>query len=123
MEQKTATKVLIGEKLSKWKGKKGYLKTSVTLLELSKTLGINRTYLSNYVNEKYHHNFNGWVNRLRIKEAMKLMSGHKAMSLSTVAEKVGFTDLAHFSKQFKLIEGMSPSQWKKTNVPPLSKKK
>ena len=117
------TRNLIGEKLTKWKLQKGYLKTSVTLLELSKTLGINRTYLSNYVNEKYHNNFNGWVNGLRVKEAIRLMSSHKSYPLTTIAEKVGFTDLPHFSKQFKMREGVCPSVWKKTKAIATTSKK
>ncbi len=123
MEKKDRTKALIGEKLAKWKGQKGYLKTSITLVELSSELGINRTYLSNYINEKFHNNFNGWVNGLRVKDALKMMSSQKVLPLTTIAEKVGFTDLAHFSKQFKEIEGVCPSKWKKENLPNSGKNK
>ena len=76
-------------------------------------LRINRTYLSNYINSTYGLNFNLWINHLRIEEAKQLMGQTPKRSLSEIAERIGFTDLAHFSKQFKLQEGVSPSEWRK----------
>ena len=83
------------------------------LIELCKIIGINRTYLSNYINNTYGLNFNLWINHLRIEEAKQLMGQTPKRSLSEIAERIGFTDLAHFSKQFKLQEGVSPSEWRK----------
>ena len=89
----------------------------ITLFEylrnLNKIIGINRTYLSNYINNTYGLNFNLWINHLRIEEAKQLMGQTPKRSLSEIAERIGFTDLAHFSKQFKLQEGVSPSEWRK----------
>lgn len=103
----------IEEKLKEWVGHKGYLHPSLTIQEMSKEIGINRTYLSNFINETYQSNFNGWLNGLRIEEAKRLMHDNPDISLADVAEQVGFADLAHFSKQFKIKEGCSPSTWKK----------
>ena len=40
----------------------------------------------------------------------------------TLAAMVGFTDLAHFSKQFKLKEGIAPTYWlqKQPKLKPVS---
>ena len=113
MNKGICTKIKIGEKIQQWKSHKGYLQTSVTLMDVCEELGINRTYLSNYINEKYHKNFNTWVNGLRVKEAARIMTYNPHLPLSEVGSKVGYTDLAHFSKQFKLNMGASPSYWKK----------
>ena len=103
----------IEEKLQEWISNKGYLHPSLTIQDMSKEIGINRTYLSNFINETYQTNFNGWINGLRIEEAKLRMHNNPDLSLAEVAEQVGFADLAHFSKQFKLKEGCSPSTWKK----------
>lgn len=82
---------------------------------LCKEVGVNRTYLSAYINSRFRVNYNTWVNQLRIEEAKELIKNHKEIVLSDVAENVGFADLAHFSKQFKSAVGVSPSQWRKMN--------
>lgn len=103
----------IEEKLKEWMSGKGYLHPSLTIQEMSKEIGINRTYLSNFINETYQTNFNGWINGLRIEEAKQRMITNPDLSLAEIAEQIGFADLAHFSKQFKAKEGCSPSSWKK----------
>lgn len=50
---------------------------------------------------------------MRIEEAKRLIGLSPKRNLSEIAVQIGFTDLAHFSKQFKLQEGVSPSEWRK----------
>lgn len=104
---------VIKDRLAEWVEKKGFLNARVTIIQLSKIIGINRTYLSNHINTTYGVNFNLWINRLRIEEAKILIKQSPKRNLSEIAERIGFTDLAHFSKQFKLHEGVSPSVWRK----------
>lgn len=106
----------IAEKVAEWVEKHGYRQAGITIKILSKELGINRTYLSNFINEMYGTNFNGWINELRVKEAKKKMCESPELSLSEVADFVGFADSAHFSKQFKQNEGVSPSVWRRNRV-------
>lgn len=93
-----------------------YKNNGVNIAELSSQLGINRTYLSNYINDTYNTNFNGWINDMRINCAMKLMLENPDIPLWKVANEVGYSDLAHFSKQFKLINSISPSKWRQKNL-------
>lgn len=104
---------IIKEKITAWEQHKGYLQLGVTIQDLSREIGINRTYLSNYINETYQTNFNGWLNDLRIEEAKQKIISSPEINLSDLAEMVGFADQAHFSKQFKLKVGIPPSVWKK----------
>ena len=116
MNKGICTKIRIGEKIQQWKTHKGYLQTSVTLMDVCEELGVNRTYMSNYINDKYRKNFNTWINGLRVKEATRIMHCNPHLALSEVGRRVGYTDLAHFSKQFKLNMGASPSQWRKEDL-------
>lgn len=104
---------VIKDRLETWIQQKGFLNSRLTIVQLSKIIGINRTYLSNHINKTYGLNFNLWINHLRIEEAQKQIKLYPKRNLSEIAEQVGFTDLAHFSKQFKLQEGLSPSEWRK----------
>ena len=104
---------IIKEKITIWVQHKGYLQLGVTIQDLSRGIGINRTYLSNYINETYQTNFNGWLNDLRIEEAKQKIISSPEINLSDLAEMVGFADQAHFSKQFKQKEGIPPSVWRK----------
>lgn len=104
---------IIKDRLEEWVENKGFLNSRLTIIELCKITGTNRTYLSNYINNIYGSNFNLWINHLRIEEAKLLMTQIPKRNLSEIAERIGFTDLAHFSKQFKLQEGVSPSEWRK----------
>ena len=106
----------IAKRLNQWKELKVYLRFHVTIQDLSREIGINRTYLSNFINETYGENFNNWINGLRINEAKYKILTTSENSLSEIARKVGFADLAHFSKIFKRKEGISPSDWKKQNI-------
>lgn len=101
-------------RLNEWIEQKEYLKRGITMQELSKILGTNRTYLSTYINDTYGMNFNAWINSMRIREAQTLMTTHPEWSLFLIAEKTGFTDLSQFSKIFKASVGFSPNNWRKS---------
>ncbi|MBS5550987.1 MAG: AraC family transcriptional regulator [Bacteroides sp.] len=115
-KQSKSDKNEIAKRLNQWKELKVYLRFHVTIQDLSREIGINRTYLSNFINETYGENFNNWINGLRINEAKYKILTTSEDSLSEIARKVGFADLAHFSKIFKRKEGISPSDWKKQNI-------
>lgn len=100
------------EALKDWIENKNYLEKNITITTLAKQLGTNRTYLSNFINDRYHENFNVWLNRKRVQEAITLLETSN-LSLHEVAEKVGYTDAAHFSKTFKTMTGQNPSMWRK----------
>ncbi len=104
---------IIKERLAEWMRQKGFLNSRITIIQLSKIIGVNRTYLSNHINTTYGVNFNLWINRMRIEEAKRLIKLTPKRNLSEIAVQIGFTDLAHFSKQFKYQEGVSPSEWRK----------
>lgn len=111
-KDKNDPKKNIGEALINWIENKGFVESNITITTLSKHLGTNRTYLSNFINEHYGENFNSWLNKLRIEEAKRFLEDEE-LSLLEIADKVGFTDLPHFSKTFKSITGHPPSTWRK----------
>ena len=55
-----------------------------------------------------------WEARLEFARGLLSTVAHSHESISTVAYRAGFTDVAHFSRRFKQQFGMSPSQYRVT---------
>ena len=62
--------------------------------------------------EKAHMGPINYLIFLRIEEAKRLMR-ESDLSLTQIAEQVGFTSLHYFSRMFKKVTGMAPSQYGK----------
>lgn len=95
---------------------KPYLKESITIMQVAEQMGLNTRLLSNYLNSVKGRNFNAWINYLKVEETKLLLLADRSVSLSDIAYKMGFTDLASMSKIFKSIEGMPPSVYRQTRV-------
>lgn len=100
--------------VDEWIEKKEYLRNDIGIDKLGKELGINRTYISNYINDTYNHNFNTWIHQMRIRDAKQIIIDNPEITMGQIAVMTGYSDQAHFSKIFKLITGVSPMKWKKT---------
>ena len=72
-----------------------------------------RTYVSNLVNTSENGNFNTFINKLRIAEAERLIKSRPELTLSEVANAVGYSEQSNFTKQFRLVTGKTPSQFRK----------
>lgn len=113
IEQTATVKVLTWEKLkSKIISEKFYLRSEINIEEMAQYLKIGRTTLSNFINKEENVNFHTWINQLRINEAQQLFLQDTAFSIKQIAESIGYSELSHFSRQFKQITGYSPSVWR-----------
>lgn len=103
--------------VTKWTQRedKPYLKESITIMQVVEQMGLNTRLLSNYLNSVKGRNFNAWINYLKVEETKLMLLADRSVSLSEIAFKMGFTDLASMSKIFKSIEGMPPSVYRQTH--------
>lgn len=92
---------------------KPYTNRDFRLLDLRHILPMNRTYLSQFINDEYGCNFYQFVTRYRIEEAKRLMSEHPDMQIQEVGEKAGFSSPTVFSRVFSREVGMPPREWNK----------
>jgi AraC-like DNA-binding protein len=48
---------------------------------------------------------------LRFIHAVRLLDSGRSGSLADLAQRLGFTDQAHFNREFKAMAGLSPTNW------------
>lgn len=87
----------------------------VTLAELSEVVQLAPTYLSRAFKEITGYSVIEFFNKIKIDKAKELIiEGNKRVK--EVARTLGFTDEFYFSRIFKKIEGISPSEYYSKNV-------
>ena len=88
-----------------------YLQSDFSLQKAAEMLGTNRTYLSKAINFELKQSFTNYINSLRIKEAIRLISQSKAAkyNITGLSVNVGFGSRASFESSFFKHTGMLPS--------------
>jgi len=87
----------------------------VTLTELSELVQLSSPYLSRTFKETTGYCVMEFFNKMKIDKAKELIiEGNK--KVKDVAQVLGFTDEFYFSRIFKKIEGISPSEYCSKNV-------
>lgn len=82
------------------------------LEDVSSAVGFNAAYFSTLFRKETGQTFTNYLTDLRIRKAKELLC-EKDVSVSDVAELVGYKDLKYFSRLFKKVTGISPSDYKK----------
>lgn len=83
----------------------------ITLCEVAEKTYISQWHLSKLLNRHKGLNFSEILNNIRVKEAKKLLM-NSSMRIGDIAWEVGFTDIAHFSKVFKKLTGLSANEYR-----------
>ncbi len=106
---------LISEHLEQWIAQRGYTASGLTIADLARDAGTNRTYVSAYINSRYGMSFREWVNSLRLDYARQLLLERPDMTIADVAQQAGYLSLSYFTKTFTLTEGNTPGRWRREN--------
>lgn len=90
-----------------------YLEKDLTLSDLARKAGTNRTYLSDYFRNHKHTTFYDYINQLRIeKMAIPMIQQHPEYTIDYIAMESGFNAISTFRRAFIKITGMSPGQYR-----------
>lgn len=89
-----------------------HLSAPLTLQSLSEQTGISKMHLCRIFKKCKSTTPIDYFNNLRIDHAKKLLTEFSAMPLREIAEGLGFNDTYYFSKVFKRLTGISPSDYR-----------
>jgi YesN/AraC family two-component response regulator len=87
----------------------------ITLKDAAECVHMNPSYLSQLFKQQLNKKFVDYITELRIEESKRLLL-NTSLRMSEIAERVGYSDLAYFSNNFKRITGCSPSEFRKSAI-------
>lgn len=91
-----------------------YLNNNITLTALARELGMNRSYLSAYINKNHNSNFCDYINNMRLEKAEEILkTDNPNINLEDVAIRSGFNSYSTFRRAFVKKHDVSPSVFKK----------
>lgn len=86
--------------------------TALSLESVSAYIGFNPAYFSSLFKKETGKNFMEYVMEIRIQNSKQLLI-QTDKDIADIAMEVGYTDLKYFSKLFKKITGLSPSEFRR----------
>lgn len=88
-----------------------HLAEPLTIQSLCRQFGVSQTYLSKAFRKYGEASFSNYLTRLRIEEAKKIMREHEGIYIRDVAAMTGFSDQFYFSRIFRSLTGIRPSDY------------
>lgn len=85
----------------------------VSLAELVQSCGLSATHIHRLFQRLLRMSPTEYVLALRLQEARRLLATTDE-SISSIAVDTGFFDQSHFTKRFRKVTGMTPTQFRKT---------
>ena len=82
---------------------------------LADGVGISRVHMHRKLKELTNQSARDLIRNIRLKRAAFLLT-KKNLQISDVVYTVGFSNLSHFSKSFKLVYGVSPKEFKENQL-------
>lgn len=88
----------------------GNIRERLTLNEVADIFGISPNYLSQLFKKYNDMGFNEYITSLKIREA-KILLSDSSYKVYEIADMLGFESAFYFSKVFKKVEGISPTEY------------
>lgn len=85
---------------------------TLTLNYLSAAVGIHPVHLSRDFPKYFNCSLGDYIRKLRVERSLSLISC-RGMDLTQIAFECGFSDQSHFTRCFKALNGLNPSQYRK----------
>ncbi len=87
----------------------------ITLEEVSGLANMTPNAFCRYFKQRTRKTYVNFLNEIRIANACKLL-GNKDLTVAQVCYQSGFNNLSHFNRNFKKIQGSSPSEYAKRSL-------
>ena len=89
-----------------------YANPELSLENAATVLGVNRTKINDILKEELGLTFTGYLNKLRLTEAARLLAENDEANVSEIAYSVGYNNVSYFNKLFKIEYGCAPKTFK-----------
>lgn len=89
-----------------------YAREDFNLEALVKAVGIGRNKVNEILKNELGYTFTGYLNKLRLTEAARLLAQSSETSISEIAYSVGYKHISYFNKLFKEEYGCSPKMFR-----------
>lgn len=87
---------------------------SITVEDIANFCNLNRSYLGKMFKEELKQTPQQFLIFYRMNQATELLRSTE-MSISEIGKAVGYPNQLHFSRAFKNVYGVAPSEWRKAN--------
>ncbi len=84
----------------------------ISVVQIADKLGMTPNYFSRIFHESTGQTFSAYLAILRINQAKRILSTRLDIPVKDIALMVGYFSSRHFSKVFKTITGVSPSEFR-----------
>lgn len=90
-----------------------YLNSELKTHELATMLDVTPHYLSKIINQEFKVNFYNFINKYRVEEFKKraIQKENKNLTLTAIAQEVGFNSKSSFNRIFKTVTSTTPSEF------------
>ncbi|MDO5134693.1 MAG: response regulator [Eubacteriales bacterium] len=92
-----------------------HYREKLSLATVAEKTYVSQWHLSKLLNRAEGKNFSEILNQIRIRHARELLR-EGSLRIADISELVGFADVAHFSRVFKRIEGISANEYRNTRI-------
>ena len=89
-----------------------FTEEDISLTKMAEDLGYSPFALSRVFSHTFHTNFNGYLNDLRLNQAVNLLENSED-SITELAMETGFTSMRTFNRVFGERYRMSPREYRK----------
>lgn len=84
----------------------------ITLEEVSSIVGFSSAYFSSMFKKESGQNFVEYISQVRMNKAKEFLKTTN-LSVAVICEKVGYSDIKHFTQSFKKFTGLKPNEFRK----------
>lgn len=103
----------VGILMEKWTLMEHYTQPDINIKDVATEMGTNSNYLSTYINKVLETSFATWLNSLRVEKSKEYLCAKERISIEECGIRVGYQSLYNYSRWFKIVTGMSPSEWRR----------
>lgn len=89
-----------------------YSNADLSLESMAATIGVSRTKINDILKAELGFTFTGYLNKLRLTEASRLLSDKEDANIAEIAYSVGYKNVSYFNKLFKEEYSCTPKAFK-----------